>query len=273
MLKVQVLVSLTLGCMSMTHVAFGKEIQENSKEQTTASEAPAAAHALPAFTGKIIGNKVRMRLHPNLESPIVQELAAGDMVVVDGEIDGPVVGLVGELVVHQPLDDGDHFRNVVGRLRIKLGVLDAQEVAIGVKNLGDRRGDFGDALFLFGGGLDDLVVDVGEIHHLVHFPSAQSKNASQQIAEQKRAEVAEMRGTVDGGTAGVDANRLPIGGRKRFDFAGEGVVEAEVGGGHWRKVDSAGWRVNDSWRSNGFLPNAARGFVRLPADGDRLKVN
>ncbi len=87
MLKVQVLVSLTLGCMSMTHVAFGKEIQENSKEQTTASEAPTAAHALPAFTGKIIGNKVRMRLHPNLESPIVQELAAGDMVVVDGEID------------------------------------------------------------------------------------------------------------------------------------------------------------------------------------------
>lgn len=38
-----------------------------------------------AFTGKVTKNKVRLRLQPNLESPILKELMLGDMVIVLGE--------------------------------------------------------------------------------------------------------------------------------------------------------------------------------------------
>jgi uncharacterized protein YgiM (DUF1202 family) len=38
-----------------------------------------------SFTGKIKGNKVRIRLEPGVDSPVLHELSAGDMVVVTGE--------------------------------------------------------------------------------------------------------------------------------------------------------------------------------------------
>ncbi len=38
-----------------------------------------------AFTGKITKNKVRLRLQPNLEGPILKELVQGDMLIVIGE--------------------------------------------------------------------------------------------------------------------------------------------------------------------------------------------
>ncbi|NGX58781.1 MAG: hypothetical protein K940chlam3_01689, partial [Chlamydiae bacterium] len=39
------------------------------------------------FTGKIIGNRVRLRTQPTLEAPIVNQLKAGDMFVIQGEED------------------------------------------------------------------------------------------------------------------------------------------------------------------------------------------
>ena len=144
--------------------------------------------------------------------------------LVDREIDAAVVGLIRQLPVDQSLDDCDHFRDVVRRLGIKLGVLDAEEPAIGVKDLGDRCGDRGDAGALVAGQLDDFVVDVGEIHHLHDFPSAQRERPSKQILEQKRAEIAEVGGAINRRAAGVDANRLPIGGRERLHLAGQRVV-------------------------------------------------
>src|SRR5207237_8158713 len=133
--------------------------------------------------------------------------------LVDGEIDGSIVGLIRELPVYEALDNRDHLRNVVRRLRIQLGVLDPQKRAIGVKDLRDRRSDFGDSRSLLAGRLDDLVVDIGEIHHLVHLPAAQRNDTAKQILEQKRAEVAEVGGTVNGRTAVVDWNRLDSSGR------------------------------------------------------------
>ena len=38
-----------------------------------------------AFTGKIVGGSVRMRLHPDVDSPIVKELLKGELVVIKGE--------------------------------------------------------------------------------------------------------------------------------------------------------------------------------------------
>lgn len=46
-------------------------------------ESPAAPFS--PFTGKVTKNKVRLRLQPNLESPILKELAQNDMLIVIGE--------------------------------------------------------------------------------------------------------------------------------------------------------------------------------------------
>ena len=51
----------------------------------TSVQPPAAPFA--AFTGKVTKNKVRMRYQPNLESPILQELNEGTLLVVIGESD------------------------------------------------------------------------------------------------------------------------------------------------------------------------------------------
>lgn len=53
---------------------------EELKAKQTEIKAP-----FTAFTGKIARNKVRMRLQPNLESPIIREYNRGDMVIVTGE--------------------------------------------------------------------------------------------------------------------------------------------------------------------------------------------
>lgn len=40
-----------------------------------------------SFTGKVIKNKVRLRLQPSLESPVIKELILGDMLIITGEIE------------------------------------------------------------------------------------------------------------------------------------------------------------------------------------------
>lgn len=82
------------------------ESTPTSEQQTTApatpKEQPAPTKPVPAppkapqqlstapfkaFTGKITKNKVRVRLQPNLDGPILRELAKDDMIVVLGETD------------------------------------------------------------------------------------------------------------------------------------------------------------------------------------------
>lgn len=51
-----------------------------SSQQSTNSTAP-----FSAFTGKVTKSKVRLRLQPNLDSPILKEFNQGDMLIVIGE--------------------------------------------------------------------------------------------------------------------------------------------------------------------------------------------
>lgn len=43
--------------------------------------------AIRPFTGKVVGNKVRLRAKPNLNSPIIKELKANDLLIINGEAD------------------------------------------------------------------------------------------------------------------------------------------------------------------------------------------
>lgn len=69
-------------------------VEESSKEPSIAdlvpndAEKPKAANTpFQSFAGRITRNKVRMRLQPNLDSPIVKEINRDELYVVDGEVD------------------------------------------------------------------------------------------------------------------------------------------------------------------------------------------
>lgn len=57
--------------------------KEFIKKPAAPTQTPKAT--FEAFTGKILRNKVRMRVQPNLDGQIVRELNRDDMIVVDGE--------------------------------------------------------------------------------------------------------------------------------------------------------------------------------------------
>jgi hypothetical protein len=56
--------------------------RNSSDDNTNAAVQPAP---FSSFTGKVAKNKVRLRLQPNLESPVIKELAQGDMLIIIGE--------------------------------------------------------------------------------------------------------------------------------------------------------------------------------------------
>jgi hypothetical protein len=124
-----------------------------------------------------------------------------------------------------------------------LRAFDAQELAVGVEHVDDRVGDLGDLPTLLVRAPDDLVVDVGQVHHLRHVVAGQAERAPQQVLEQERAEVAEVRRVVDRGAAGVERDRASVGGRERLDGARHGVVQAELGAGHRARVRGTGRRT------------------------------
>src|SRR5206468_5672789 len=119
------------------------------------------------------------------------------------------------------------------RLWIKLGVLNPKKFSIAIEDLGDRLGRLFNVYPALGGRLDDLVVDIGEVHHLINLPAAQSDDAPQQIAKKECAEVTEVRRPINRRAAGIKANGFAIGGSEWFDFAGKGVVEAKFGLRHF----------------------------------------
>lgn len=76
---------------TLTHIganeAFSPTITQADNDIATPLQAMAATPSQPfnAFTGKVTKNKVRLRLQPNLESPVLKELSQGDMLIVIGE--------------------------------------------------------------------------------------------------------------------------------------------------------------------------------------------
>jgi len=81
-----------------------------------------------------------------------------------------------------------------------------------------------DALFL--GTADGLVVNIGDIANMAHLHAVELEHAAEDILQEKCAEVADMRGTIDRGTAAIHAVRsIRLAGGEGFDGAAECVVK------------------------------------------------
>ncbi len=107
------------------------------------------------------------------------------------------------------------------------GPLDAQRVQILKKRLYELRRVLADGDARRRRVADDLVVHVGDVHHVANRRARQLEKAAQHVDLQEGAEVADVAVVVDGGPAGVHAQRLAVGGRERVHLSRKGIEEAE----------------------------------------------
>ena len=85
-----------------------------------------------------------------------------------------------------------------------------------------------------GGVADDLVVDVGDVHDVAGGDALEPEEAAEHVDLEEGPEVADVAVVVDGGSAGVHAEGLAVGGCEVFDAAGESIEESDghsYGGG------------------------------------------
>jgi len=104
---------------------------------------------------------------------------------------------------------------------------DPQVIAILEERLHEWRRVLFEPLARGRGGLDGAVVDVGEVHDVEDVVSRVGEVAAQQIFEQKRPEVADVRVVPDRRAAGVEGDARRRERRERLDATGEGVVERQ----------------------------------------------
>src|SRR5207248_1799610 len=80
----------------------------------------------------------------------------------------------------------------------------------------ETRGERDGIFFGFFRRVDDLVVDVGVIAHVVNFEAAVAQVANDGVERRERARVADVHEAVDGGAADVDADFARREGRERL---------------------------------------------------------
>ena len=77
---------------------------------------------------------------------------------------------------------------------------------------------------------DDLVLDISDIHHVADVEAAKGEVAPDNVGEDKRAEVPDVRVVVHGRAAAVEPDFFTVGIQRheRFDRAGEGVENIQA---------------------------------------------
>jgi hypothetical protein len=127
----------------------------------------------------------------------------------------------------EALDGLHHVVDVGRRGDEALGALETQGLAIGEKSVRVVPGVFLERLVLRHGVANDLVVDIGDVHHVVEREAVGAEGLAQQVDENEGAEVADVREIVDGWATGVHADRVVARGGKLFELLGERVVETQ----------------------------------------------
>ena len=97
------------------------------------------------------------------------------------------------------------------------------------------RGVLVDGLVRGGGVADDLVLDVGDVHHVVELEAARREPAAQDVLKSEGPQVADVDVVVDRRPAGVHAHHVAVQRGEGLHFLGEGVVETQ---GHSETIPS-----------------------------------
>jgi hypothetical protein len=141
------------------------------------------------------------------------------------EVDAAVAHRVGEVLRDQPLDQGDHVVDVLGRARLvrRPQALEPRGVLAEGGDLTLRQRARGQALL--SRTPDDLVVDVGEVANERDGRSACAQVAAEDVHGDERPGVADVRARVDRDAAPVDADPPRRARHEGLLATGEGVGE------------------------------------------------
>ncbi len=145
----------------------------------------------------------------------------------EAKVPAPVLGLVSRPGRRQPLNQFHHARNVLGGPRDDLRPLNPQGIQILKKSLLETLRVLADGNPCRRRVANNLVVHVGDVHHVADADSGQLQEAPQHVHLQERAEVADVAVVVDRGPAGVHAEGCAVGGRERVHLSREGIKEAQ----------------------------------------------
>ena len=112
----------------------------------------------------------------------------------------------------QPLDHGDHLRDMLGRTRLDIGRKAPQSRHILVKGLGGALCQVADAFLVRLGGGVDLVINIGDVAHIPHVIGAvaMAQQPVEHVEDDHRPCIANMREVVDRGPADIDADVLLV---------------------------------------------------------------
>jgi hypothetical protein len=145
---------------------------------------------------------------------------------------------VGEPEIFEPLRQGEHLGDVLGRSREDVGRQDVDRRFVGVECGLVRIGDLGRGLVLQAGGnqhrvltaVEALVAQmahVGDVLDVEDLDAVVQERPPDEVGQQVAAQVSDMRVAVDGRTACVHPDPAGLERIDLFDRAGERVAESE----------------------------------------------
>jgi hypothetical protein len=145
----------------------------------------------------------------------------------DFEINAAIGGGVGVTALDEHLDHADLMRDVGDGAGLDVRGEEIQRGAVGVEFLRPEAGEVGQGLPGFLRVADRLVIHVSEIAHMQRGDAAHLHHAAEDILRHEGAEVPDVRRSIHGGAAAVEAQRLAIEWRQGAGLAGQSVVELE----------------------------------------------
>ena len=155
----------------------------------------------------------------------------------DVEVDA-VVDDVGVPLALESLDHRDLLGDVAGGARQQVGFEAAEAPPVRLPLLCVEGRDLGRCLARLGGGqlhlvvgvvaVGDQVADVGDVGDVGDVVAGRGQHPTEEVREELAAHVPEVLWRVDGGTAGVDADRRRMQRLEGLHLAGAGVVEPHL---------------------------------------------
>ena len=118
-------------------------------------------------------------------------------------------------------------------LTMRSGRSQAQRGAVFEEALGVDFGELVDGLVRGRGVADDLVLHVGDVHHVVEREAARAQHAPQDVLKGEGPQIADVDVVVDGGSAGVHAHDVVMKRSEDLRLLREGVIEPQ---GHSESV-------------------------------------
>ncbi len=136
----------------------------------------------------------------------------------DVEIDRAVLRGIGVAFFDELLDHGDLLRDVLDGTGLDVRRQTLELIAVVVEFFRPKAGELRECLTRALGFADGFVVHIRKVAHVERSQATRFQSAAEDILEHKSAEITDMGGTIDGGSAAVKTECLAVDGRGFLDF-------------------------------------------------------